>query len=110
MPELDSLLSLVEKRKWIFFIDAGGMRSKAKAEKLLSLAEQTGCEVRLVEIDVTDTGSVTKGTQEVISDAGRLDVLINNAGIGWNAAVEDVDIEAAKLVFDLEEEAEVESV
>ncbi len=76
------------------------MRSTGKAEKLLALAEQAGCEVRPVELDVNDADSVKRGTEQVLSDAGHIDVLINNAGIGWNAAVEDVDIEAAKGVFD----------
>ncbi len=53
-----------------------------------------------MELDVTDAGSVKRATEQVLADAGHIDVLINNAGIGWNAAVEDVDVEAAKLVFD----------
>ena len=36
----------------------------------------------------------------MLEDAGHLDVLINNAGIGWNATVEDVDIDSAKVVFE----------
>jgi NAD(P)-dependent dehydrogenase (short-subunit alcohol dehydrogenase family) len=36
----------------------------------------------------------------VLEAAGRLDVLVNNAGIGWNATVEDVDVDAAMVVFD----------
>lgn len=76
------------------------MRDTGKAEKLLSLAKEAGCEVRPVQLDVTDDASVRRGTEQVLSDAGTLDVLINNAGIGWNATVEDVDIEAAKVVFE----------
>ena len=76
------------------------MRSTGKAEKLLILAKDAGCEVHPVEIDVTDDASVRRGTAQVLSDAGHLDVLINNAGIGWNATVEDVDIDAAKVVFE----------
>jgi NAD(P)-dependent dehydrogenase (short-subunit alcohol dehydrogenase family) len=76
------------------------MRDTAKAEKLLTLAKDAGREVHPLELDVTDTKSVQRATQHVLADAGHLDILINNAGIGWNAAVEDVDIEAAKLVFE----------
>ncbi len=76
------------------------MRNTAKAEKVLALAEQAGCEVRPIELDVNDADSVKRATEQVLADAGHIDVLINNAGIGWNAAVEDVDIEAAKGVFD----------
>jgi NAD(P)-dependent dehydrogenase (short-subunit alcohol dehydrogenase family) len=77
------------------------MRSTDKAEKLLTLAEQAGCQVRTVELDVTDAESVARGTAQVLEEAGGgIDVLVNNAGIGWNATVEDVDVEAAKVVFD----------
>lgn len=76
------------------------MRDTRKGEKLLDLAKQAGCEVHPVALDVSDTASVNRATEQVLSDAGHLDVLINNAGIGWNATVEDVDIEAAKQVFE----------
>lgn len=72
------------------------MRSLEKAEKLLRLASDAGVEVEPLELDVTDDDSVRQG----IEKAGRVDVLINNAGIGWNATVEDVDVAAAKVVFD----------
>jgi NAD(P)-dependent dehydrogenase (short-subunit alcohol dehydrogenase family) len=76
------------------------MRNTGKADKLLALAEEAGCEVRPVELDVTDAGSVERCVAKVVADAGGVDVLINNAGIGWNATVEDVDVEAAKVVFE----------
>lgn len=72
------------------------MRDTAKAEKLLALAAEAGTQVEPIELDVNDAESVRRG----IEAAGRVDVLINNAGIGWNATVEDVDIEEAKVVFE----------
>ncbi|MGH0030752.1 MAG: SDR family oxidoreductase [Myxococcota bacterium] len=78
----------------------GAMRDTGKAGKLLDLAEQAGAEVHPVELDVGDAGSVERGVGQVLKDAGRVDALVNNAGIGWNATVEDVDVEAAKVVFD----------
>src|SRR5215468_9709122 len=35
-----------------------------------------------VELDVTDNDSVERGVASVLAQAGRLDVLVNNAGIG----------------------------
>ena len=72
------------------------MRDTGKAEKLLALASEAGVEVEPIELDVSDADSVRRG----IERAGSVDVLVNNAGIGWNAAVEDVDVEAAKIVFE----------
>jgi NAD(P)-dependent dehydrogenase (short-subunit alcohol dehydrogenase family) len=74
----------------------GAMRDTAKATKLLGLAAERGCEVEPIELDVTSEASV----RAAIAGVGPLDVLINNAGIGWNATTEDVDIDAAKVVFE----------
>lgn len=76
------------------------MRDPSRAEKLLALAGQAGCEVRTLQLDVTDAGSVRGAAERLLAQAGHVDVLINNAGIGWNATVEDVDVEAAKVVFE----------
>jgi len=76
------------------------MRSTTKAEKLLELAKQAGCEVHPVELDVTEGESVKRAAEHVLAESGHIDVLINNAGIGWNSTVEDVDIEAARVVFE----------
>ena len=73
-----------------------GMRDMGKAKKLLALASADGLEVTPVALDVTDDASVLAA----VETAGQVDLLVNNAGIGWNAAVEDVDIEEAKLVFE----------
>jgi len=38
--------------------------------------------IKVVELDVTDDDSVERGVKSVLTQGGRLDVLINNAGIG----------------------------
>lgn len=76
------------------------MRDTAKAEKLLKLAREAGCEVEPIGLDVTDDASVSQAVADLRDRIGSLDVLINNAGIGWNATTEDIDIDAAKVVFD----------
>src|SRR5258708_32876190 len=38
--------------------------------------------IHVVELDVTDDASVARGVAEVFAQAERLDVLVNNAGIG----------------------------
>ena len=48
-----------------------------------------------VAIDVDDAGSVTRGIDEVLARAGRIDALVNNAGIGGGGPIEDVPVDWA---------------
>src|SRR5205085_5944294 len=48
-----------------------------------------GTSVELVELDVADDASVRTGFADVLDQAGRVDVLVNNAGVGTNGTVEE---------------------
>jgi NADP-dependent 3-hydroxy acid dehydrogenase YdfG len=62
-------------------------------------AQQNGWE--MMALDVTSDESVAQCITEVINRAGRIDVLVNNAGADIAAAVEEASIEEAKALFDL---------
>jgi NAD(P)-dependent dehydrogenase (short-subunit alcohol dehydrogenase family) len=53
-----------------------------------------------VALDVTDEASVARCIDAVILTAGRIDVLINNAGSGIAGAIEDTAMDEAKAQFD----------
>jgi NAD(P)-dependent dehydrogenase (short-subunit alcohol dehydrogenase family) len=78
----------------------GTMRSLDKGAKLAELAEAAGGEVTPVVLDVADDDSVAAGFAQILADAGHVDVLVNNAGVGSNGGIEDVDIAAAKELFE----------
>ncbi len=67
----------------------GTVRSIAKAEKLQAMASDAGVDIELVELDVADDDSVREGFAEILASTGRVDHLVNNAGVGGNAVAEE---------------------
>lgn len=67
----------------------GTVRETARAEKLLAEAERRGVHVELAELDIADDESVAAGFADIDTRAGRIDVLVNNAGVGGNGTVEE---------------------
>ena len=76
------------------------MRSLERGEKLREIAQRLNLKINQVELDVSDTDSVKHGVIEILDQTDEIDVLINNAGIGSNAVIEDVNIESDKGVFE----------
>jgi NAD(P)-dependent dehydrogenase (short-subunit alcohol dehydrogenase family) len=68
----------------------GTVRRVASAEKLNAMAAAAGTSVELVEMDIADDESVRAGIGRVLDETGRVDLLVNNAGIGGNGTVEEV--------------------
>jgi len=68
---------------------AGTVRSVAKAAKLETMAADAGVSVELFELDVADDDSVREGFAELLAATGRVDHLVNNAGVGGNAVAEE---------------------
>lgn len=65
-------------------------------------ADKSGClaGVEYGTLDVTSDGSVEQFIGWVLSHAGRIDVLVNNAGISLMGPVETTSVEEAKAVFE----------
>ncbi len=79
----------------------GAMRDLGKGDKLQDEAAAVGATVTPLQLDVSDDGSVRDGIRSVLDAEGRIDVLVNNAGLGYNKVVEEIDIAEAKDVFDV---------
>ena len=56
--------------------------------------------IQVVELDVSRDASVDKAVFQVIAQAGRIDVLINNAGVASAGVSEAFTPEQAKVIFD----------
>ena len=57
--------------------------------------------VELVEMDVRDDASVQRGIKSIIDQTGRIDVLVNNAGMNMIGAVEETTTSEAASLFDI---------
>jgi len=75
------------------FTVVGTSRKAANAEPLAG--------VTFLDLDVASDESVRSLVEEVIERFGRIDVLVNNAGVGAVGAGEESSIDQAKEVFDV---------
>jgi short-subunit dehydrogenase len=57
--------------------------------------------VEYLVCDVTSDGSVEAAVREVLAKAGRIDLLVNNAGVGLIGAAEESSLAQAKSLFDV---------
>ena len=67
-----------------------GARNPAAGLPLESLIQEEGGTAMVVELDVTDLARIEAAMAEVVDHYGRLDVLVNNAGLGANHSAETV--------------------
>jgi short-subunit dehydrogenase len=56
--------------------------------------------LKLIRLDVRDRESVREGIEEVIEEAGRIDVLVNNAGTALLGSLEETSVDEAKELFE----------
>ncbi len=77
-----------------------GVRNPAAATDLAAAVETQKPRLRIVTLDVDDDASVSRATREVVDRSGRIDVLVNNAGIGGGGPIGDVPVDFAKQMFE----------
>ena len=90
----------------------GTVRGLEKADKLLAKATSLSLadRITLVEMDVADSASVTKGFAQIYSATDQVDVLVNNAGVGGNAVTEECPIDTYTEVFNINHNGSVRCI
>ena len=69
------------------------------SEKAAELGALAG--VNVVDLDVTDQSSIENAVNSIISKEGKIDVLVNNAGIGTGGFTEPYSANEFQKVFDV---------
>jgi NAD(P)-dependent dehydrogenase (short-subunit alcohol dehydrogenase family) len=77
-----------------------GVRDPDTATELSAAVAAGNLPVHVVTLDVDDPASVTRAVDDVLRRAGRIDVLVNNAGIGGGGPLADVPVDWAKRLFE----------
>jgi NAD(P)-dependent dehydrogenase (short-subunit alcohol dehydrogenase family) len=82
-------------------IRAAAGKNAPVAEELRALAQQEQLALHLVEIDVTDDASVERAIAVIIETTGRLDVVVNNAGVSYSGPLEAFTLEQVRQQFEI---------
>jgi NADP-dependent 3-hydroxy acid dehydrogenase YdfG len=93
---LDTSITLAQNG----FLTYATMRNLDKGSIIETAAEKEKIPIRVVELDVTDDRSVSDAIQRIISEIGKIDVLVNNAGYGLVGAFEDLSMEEIKSQYE----------
>jgi NAD(P)-dependent dehydrogenase (short-subunit alcohol dehydrogenase family) len=76
------------------------MRNLAKRDSVQSTAEKQHLSIRTVQLDVIDENSIKSAIESILSEAGRIDLLVNNAGYVLTGAFEDIGINEIKALYE----------
>jgi NAD(P)-dependent dehydrogenase (short-subunit alcohol dehydrogenase family) len=76
------------------------MRDPGKAGPLRAAAEEAGVELEVVVLDVDDRISISDGIEAILEREGRIDVLVNNAGIDEGDCLEETPLEVFRTVME----------
>jgi len=68
-------------------------RRVSELEEQASKISAAGCQAFAIPTDVTDPAQVTRLTEQTLERYGRVDLLINNAGIAWTKPFETISTE-----------------
>ena len=70
------------------------------ATALKAAAAAEGLKLKIAQLDVTDPASVERAVDAVLVEAGRIDVLVNNAGVGDLSVIERTTEAGARAMFE----------
>lgn len=76
------------------------MRNLDRAHGLRQAVDEEGVKLEILQLDVTDPGSVIRAVDHVTSTAGAIDIAVNNAGIFLKSPIEEASDDEVLAQFD----------
>ena len=76
------------------------MRNPEKDAPIKNALKKENLSIKVIQLDVIDDESLKNAIDHVTSEAGRIDVLVNNAGYGLVGALEELSIEEIKTQYE----------
>jgi NAD(P)-dependent dehydrogenase (short-subunit alcohol dehydrogenase family) len=78
-----------------------GARDASRGEEAVQKLKAEGADARFVELDVTNLETIRRAAEQIEKEFGRLDILINNAGIAeWGTKPSNVDLAKVREVYE----------
>jgi NAD(P)-dependent dehydrogenase (short-subunit alcohol dehydrogenase family) len=76
------------------------VRNATNASELRTLVGKESLPIHVVDMDVTDESSVERAVHDCMQEAGRIDVVINNAGYALTGLAEATTLDQARSIMD----------
>jgi NAD(P)-dependent dehydrogenase (short-subunit alcohol dehydrogenase family) len=94
---LETALVLAKEGDRVF----GTVLNEAERQQVLAEAARRGVTVEPLIVDVTQPATVAAGVAQVIAQTGRIDLLVQFAGIGLRGFFEDLSLEEIRRVYEV---------
>jgi len=112
MPQLSSKIALVTgggrglgRAIALAFAEAGAdvavaSRTRPQLDEVVKEIRTRNRRGLAIEVDVTDSASVARMVEATRKEFGRIDILVNSAGVGWVSRVADTTDDLWKLIIE----------